>query len=78
MQAARALQRMPRNTAHIIRTKMAQIAADPHAPHPNASRLRGRPGFRLRVGDWRVIYAIYDDELMIMVMKIAPRGEVYR
>ena len=44
----------------------------------NATKLQGRPGYRLRVGDWRVIYEINKDEVVIIVMKIAPRGEVYR
>lgn len=34
--------------------------------------------YRIRVGDWRVIYAIEDDELIILVVEIAPRGEAYR
>jgi len=41
-------------------------------------KLQGRPGYRLRVGDWRVIYEIGKDRVVIIVMKIAPRGEVYK
>ncbi len=37
-----------------------------------------RPGYRLRVGDWRVIYEIKGDELIILVLRIGRRGEVYR
>jgi mRNA interferase RelE/StbE len=77
-QAAKALLRMPRNTANLIREKLAQIANDPFASIPNAKKLQGRSGYRLRVGDWRVIYEINKDQIVIIVMKIAPRGEVYR
>ena len=77
-QAARSLQKIPRNTADLIRGKLEQIANDPFTSIPNTTKLLGRPGYRLRVGDWRVIYEIDKDEVVIIVIKIAPRGEVYR
>jgi mRNA interferase RelE/StbE len=77
-QAAKALLKMPRNTAKLIREKLAQIANDPFASIPNVKKLQGRPGYRLRVGDWRVIYEVNQGQVVIMVIKIAPRGEVYR
>jgi mRNA interferase RelE/StbE len=76
--AAKSLQKMPRNPAKLIREKLEVIAADPHTDLPNTKKLHNRPGFRLRVGDWRVIYEIQDKQLIILVLKIAPRGEVYR
>jgi len=77
-QAAKSLLKMPRNTANLIREKLEQIAVDPFASIPNAKKLQGRPGYRLRVGDWRVIYEINKDKVVIIVLKVAPRGEVYR
>jgi mRNA interferase RelE/StbE len=77
-QSAKALLKMPRNTANLIREKLEQVAIDPLATIPNAKKLQGRPGYRLRVGDWRVIYEINKDQVVIIVMKIAPRGEVYK
>lgn len=77
-QAAKALLKMPREAARLIREKMEQVAIDPFASIPNAKKLQGRPGYRLRVGDWRVIYEIHQDQVVIIVMKIAPRGEVYK
>jgi mRNA interferase RelE/StbE len=77
-QAARSLLKMHRNAASLIREKLAQIAVDPFASIPNAMKLQGRPGYRLRVGDWRVIYEINKQQVAIMVIKIAPRSEVYR
>ncbi len=76
--AARALRKMSRNRAHLIRQKLDQLTQDPYARNPNVARLQGRPGYRLRVGDWRVIYELEDDRLVILVLKIAPRGGVYR
>ena len=77
-QAVKALLKMPRNTAQLIREKIEQIAKDYLAFIPNAKKLQDRPGYRLRVGDWRIIYEINKDEVAVIVMKIAPRGEVYR
>jgi mRNA interferase RelE/StbE len=34
--------------------------------------------FRLRVGDWRVIYKLLDDVFVVLVLRIAHRREVYR
>ena len=69
---------MPRNTAKLIREKLEMIAADPYADHPNAKKLQGREGYRLRVGDWRVIYKIEKEQLAIIVLKVASRGEAYK
>lgn len=44
---------------------------DPHARNPNLTKLQGRSGYRLRVGGWRVIYELEDDQLVILVLKIA-------
>jgi mRNA interferase RelE/StbE len=77
-QAAKALLKIPRKTANLIRQKLEQIANDPFASIPNAKKLQDRSGYRLWVGDWRVIYEINKSEIVIIVMKIAPRGEVYR
>ena len=76
-QADRALRKMPRNTAQLIRQKLEQLAEDPFARNPNVTRLQGRPGYRLRVGDWRVIYEVEDDRLIILVLRVAPRRGVY-
>ena len=69
---------MPCNAADQVRQKLLRLAENPYAPTNNATRLQGRPGFRLRIGDWRVIYEVEDDILRILVLKIGKRGEVYR
>jgi mRNA interferase RelE/StbE len=77
-EAAKSLTKLPRNVAQTIREKLENIAANPYADHPNVKKLQGREGYRLRVGDWRVIYEIQNAQLVILVLKVAPRGEVYR
>jgi len=77
-QASKSLHKLPRNVALLIREKLDQIATGPFAQHSNVTKLQNRPGYRLRVGDWRVIYDLQKDELVILVLKIASRGEIYR
>jgi mRNA interferase RelE/StbE len=77
-QANKTLRKMPRNVSTLIRQKLDAIATDPYEQHNNLTKLQNRPGYRLRVGDWRLIYEIQDDKLVILVLKIAPRGEIYR
>jgi mRNA interferase RelE/StbE len=77
-EAAKSLNKIPRNVAKLIREKLEAIATNPYADHPNAKKLQGRDGYRLRVGDWRVIYEIQNEQLVILVLRVAPRGEVYR
>lgn len=41
--------------------------------------LKGLPGeWRTRVGDWRIFYAVNRDQLVIMILKISPRGDAYK
>ncbi len=61
-----------------IRRRLDQLAKDPYANYPNVTKLQNRPGFRLRVGDWRVIYEIRESELIVLVLNIGSRGEIYR
>jgi mRNA interferase RelE/StbE len=45
---------------------------------PDCKKLVGRPAWRIRVGTYRVIYEIQDSELLVLVVTIAHRREVYR
>ena len=38
----------------------------------------GPPAWRLRVGDYRIVYEIHEQEVLVIVVNVAPRGEVYR
>ena len=40
--------------------------------------LQGRDNWRLRVGKWRVIFKIHNKEILISVIKIGSRGDVYK
>ena len=46
-------------------------------PRPiGCKRLSGRPAWRLRIGNYRIIYEIYDDRLIILVISVGHRSEV--
>lgn len=74
--ASRTLKRVDRRTARRIRDKIGLLETDPDALANNISALKGEPGvMRLRIGDWRVIYA--EGPGSLCVLKIAPRGSAY-
>lgn len=73
--AIRALSRLPVNEEKRIRAKVAQYAADPASQANNVRKLQGMDYYRLRVGDWRVIFK--EDGTVVDVVKVAPRGEAY-
>jgi mRNA interferase RelE/StbE len=76
-EALRTLRRMPRNITTLIREKLEQLKVAPYAPNNNVTKLVGRSGYRLWIGDWRVIYELEDEKLVLLVIRIGPRGEVY-
>ena len=53
------------------------LACDPFGA-PNVKKLVGEPGYRLRVGSWRVIYDVESGRLVIQIVKIGSRGGVYK
>lgn len=74
--ALRTLRRMPANVAALIRSKIEQYATEPASLANNVKALKGEEGvFRLRVGDWRVIFA--EDGVVIAIIRVAPRGAAY-
>jgi mRNA interferase RelE/StbE len=75
--AVKALVRMPRDQAVRVRRRLDELARDPIGA-PNVKKLTGDLGFRLRVGDWRVVYLLQNDRLIVQIIRIAPRGEVYK
>lgn len=74
--ALKALRKMPRNSADLIRLKVREVATAP-ATARNVKKLKGRDGYRLRVGDWRVIFNLDNGELVLIVIEIGPRGDIY-
>jgi mRNA interferase RelE/StbE len=58
---------------------LKRIEALAHDPRPMGSeKLSGKERFRLRQGVYRIVYEIQDEELVIVVVKVGHRREVYR
>jgi mRNA interferase RelE/StbE len=74
--AVKSLRRLPPATAARVRDKITQYAMTPEALANNVKALQGSDYYRLRVGDWRIIFSETADSISVLV--IAPRGSVYR
>ncbi len=54
------------------------IAALEENPRPQGyKKLKGREGYRVRVGNYRIIYEIFDKELLVDVIDVGNRKEIY-
>lgn len=75
-EAAKALAKMPRKVRGRVVCELEQSAADSGSA-PGAIKLAGRSGYRMRVGNWRVLFEVNKQDLLIAVIRIAVRGDVY-
>jgi mRNA interferase RelE/StbE len=73
--AVRALRKLDPSVRKRIQGAIALLALDPRPPAARA--LQGRPGLRVRVGDYRIIYTVTDDVLLVVVVTLGHRREVY-
>jgi mRNA interferase RelE/StbE len=73
--AVRALKKLDPPIRQRIQGAITLLAAEPRPPAARA--LRGRPGLRVRVGDHRIIYTVADDVLLIVVVTVGHRRDVY-
>lgn len=60
-----------------VRKALDKLAADPLGA-ANVKKLQGEDAYRLRVGDYRVIYTLDGQRLVVVVIKIGKRGDVYK
>lgn len=73
--AVRALRKLDPPIARRVQGAIALLAQDPRPPAARA--LKGRPGLRVRVGDYRIIYTVHDDVLLVIVVTLGHRSDVY-
>ncbi|MCY7412856.1 MAG: type II toxin-antitoxin system RelE/ParE family toxin [Salinibacterium sp.] len=73
--AVRALRQVDHQDRDRIRGAIALLGEDPHPP--GAKALKGRPGLRVRVGNYRIVYTIEDDVLLIVVVTVGHGRDVY-
>lgn len=74
--AAKKLRKLDNGVRTRIVKALKLLAAEPRPSTMKA--LTSHPGYlRVRVGDHRIVYTVRDDELLVLVLKIAHRREVY-
>lgn len=74
--AQRSLSRIAAQDRERISRAIRCLADEPR-PH-GVKKLSGRDAWRIRVGDYRVLYEIQDERLLILVVDIGHRREIYR
>ncbi|MGH2393387.1 MAG: type II toxin-antitoxin system RelE family toxin [Candidatus Limnocylindria bacterium] len=75
--AAKALEKLVPSVRHRLKTAIDRLEREPRPAGVKA--LSGQTGLlRIRVGDYRIIYRVVDDELLIFVIRIGHRAEAYR
>jgi mRNA interferase RelE/StbE len=76
-QAARELRKLPRAVQERLRPRIDALALNPRPD--GVAKLSGEDDiWRIRVGEYRVLYAVLDAELLVLVVKVGHRREVCR
>ncbi len=73
--AIKELQKIPKQDYRKIKSVLLTLTVDPR-PH-GYLKLKGREGYRIRAGNYRIIYEIIDDKLMVIVITVSHRKDVY-
>jgi mRNA interferase RelE/StbE len=77
--AVRQLRAIPQTAALTILRALTPLGDDPRRQDADIKRLTGHADrYRLRVGDYRVIYEIADEQLIILIVGVGHRREAYR
>ena len=75
--ARKILQKLPKNLLGRISKAIDGLAGNPRPE--GCKKLEGYDNlYRIRVGDWRISYAIEAERLVVLVIEVAPRGGAYR
>ena len=72
----KAFKKVPREDQIRIAQAIKALAIDPRPQ--NSIKLSGSTYYRIRCGDYRIIYDIKDDQLIIVVLKLGHRKDVYK
>ncbi|NJO42578.1 MAG: type II toxin-antitoxin system RelE/ParE family toxin [Cyanobacteria bacterium CRU_2_1] len=75
--AQKELASLPKQMQQRVAAKLEQLKADPYIPGVKALK-NGGGRLRLRIGNYRIIYRIEPDRLVILVVKVGHRRDVYR
>jgi mRNA interferase RelE/StbE len=76
--ALKNLMKIPENVQKRIVEKLNLLKVNPYFKNNNIKKLEGLEGYRLRIGNYRIIYRIENQDYKILVIEIDVRGEVYK
>lgn len=74
--AARQVRKLPRPARDRVLDAVEDLGEDPR-PHGAKKLVGERTAWRIRIGDYRVLYDVFDSELTVSVVRAAHRREVY-
>ena len=74
--AAKELEVLPAKDRKRVAAKLRRLASE--ARPPGSEKLSGQENYRLRQGDYRLVYSVDDDESVVVIVKIGHRRDVYR
>jgi mRNA interferase RelE/StbE len=75
--ADRALKRLPVAVQRRIVAEVDSLANNPRPP--GVAKMSGAENlWRIRIGDYRVVYEIHNDRLIVLVLRVAHRKDIYR
>lgn len=73
--ALKDLRKLERDIQRAVVEAVERLAMNPRPP--GCKKLVGRDGWRLRVRDYRVLYDVYDDRLVVYVVNVGHRRDIY-
>lgn len=74
--AEKAIKRLPAREQARIRMAVETLLTEPD--HADIKPLTGRPEWRLRVGNWRILFRIDEEARVAVVVAVGSRGDVYK
>ena len=74
--AAKEIEALPKQDRRRIVAKIQSLSRDPRPP--GCEKLSGHDQYRLRQGNYRILYEIQDLDLVVVVVKVGHRRDVYR
>ena len=74
--AEKELLRLNKNLGQRIIQKISLLKNDPYGQ--NSQKLEGGGGYRIRIGDYRIVYTIDKENQTLLIIKIGHRKEIYR
>jgi len=74
--AVQQLGQLPPKDYQAVKSKILSLSKNPRPV--GYIKLKGRPAYRIRQGNYRIIYEIFDEFLLIRIIRIGHRKDVYK